>query len=197
MHRIKETIWLTSANKSSIVWAEIVRYKSLLFIIICGPIVTMMRYSSKPMRGREIRRIQLKYTPHYDKLLHNASWDSVNASAWDSVVSFATGKPMKYHHIGIPTHTTQSGEVYLEKLKFFCTDHENNPFGIQWMRYEEGCPLPELVKTVPHVAFEVDDLQKALEGKDIIIQPNSPSPGVLVAFVVHDGAPVEFLQFLK
>ncbi|MGB2959998.1 MAG: hypothetical protein WBG01_11445 [Bacteroidota bacterium] len=103
----------------------------------------------------------------------------------------------KYHHIGIPTHMPRRGETYLEKYRLFCTDHENNPFGIQWMRYEEGSPLPELVRTVPHVAFEVDDLQQAIAGQEILVQPNSPSPGVLVAFVVCDGAPVEVLQFLK
>jgi hypothetical protein len=35
---------------------------------------------------------------------------------------------MKYHHLGIPTKTPQPGEMYLEKYKVFCTDHENNPF---------------------------------------------------------------------
>jgi hypothetical protein len=103
----------------------------------------------------------------------------------------------KYHHLGIPTATPRPGEVYLEKFKVFCTDHESNPFGIQWMRYESDCLLPELVKTVPHVAFEVDDLQSALAGHEVLIQPNSPSEGVLVAFVLVDGAPVEFLQFLN
>ena len=89
------------------------------------------------------------------------------------------------------------GETYLEKYKTFCTDHENNPFGIQWMRFEQDCPLPDLVKTLPHVAFEVQNLTQALEGHEVLIEPNSPSIGVLVAFVVCDGAPVEFLEFLK
>jgi hypothetical protein len=102
----------------------------------------------------------------------------------------------KYHHLGIPTASPRAGEVYLERYKIYCTDHESNPFGIQWMRYEPDCPLPEIVKTVPHVAFEVDDLQTALAGHEILIQPNSPSQGVVVAFVLVDGAPVEFLQFL-
>ena len=66
-----------------------------------------------------------------------------------------------------------------------------------WMRYEKDCPLPELVKTVPHVAFEVDDLETALEGQVVIIEPNSPSEGVVVAFVISDGAPVEFLQITR
>ncbi len=103
---------------------------------------------------------------------------------------------MKYNHLGIPTTIPRPGETHAEKSKAYFTDHESNPFGIQWMRYEPGCPLPELVKTVPHVGFEVDDLQAALIGREILIQPNSPSKGVVVAFVVVDGAPVEFLQFM-
>jgi hypothetical protein len=104
---------------------------------------------------------------------------------------------MKYHHLGIPTTTPKPGETYLEAYKTYCTDHANNPFGIQWMRFEVDCTLPELVKTFPHVAFEVDDLAKALEGHDVLITPNSPSEGVTVAFVVCDGAPVEFLEFSR
>jgi hypothetical protein len=102
---------------------------------------------------------------------------------------------MKFHHLGIPTTVEQAGETYVPHLGFHCTDHERNPFGIQWMRFDTACTLPEVVKTVPHVAFEVDDLEQALAGHDVIIAPNSPSPGVVVAFVLCDGAPVEFLQF--
>jgi hypothetical protein len=35
-----------------------------------------------------------------------------------------------------------------------------------------------------HVAFGVDDPASALEGQEVPIQPNSPSEGVTVAFVV-------------
>lgn len=104
---------------------------------------------------------------------------------------------MRYHHIGIPTKTPRPGEQYLKDYMLFCTDHQSNPFGIQWMRYEDDCPLPNLVKTVPHIAFEVEDLEAALEGHEVLIKQNSPSDGVRVAFVVCDGAPVEFLEFSK
>ena len=102
---------------------------------------------------------------------------------------------MKFHHIGIPTTEPRQGETYLAEYGFHCTDHERNPFGIQWMRFDADSPLPEIVKTVPHVAFAVEDLERALEGHELLIAPNSPSAGVLVAFVLCDGAPVEFLQF--
>ena len=102
----------------------------------------------------------------------------------------------KYHHIGIPTAVQRPEETHLDRYDVHCTDHESNPFGIQWMRYGPRCTLPELVKTVAHVAFEVEDLAAELAGRQILIQPNSPSEGVVVAFVVESGAPVELLQFV-
>lgn len=63
------------------------------------------------------------------------------------------------------------------------------------MRFEPECPLPEIVKNVPHVAFEVDNLLEAIEGKKVIIKPNSPSDGVQVAFIEDNEAPVELMQF--
>jgi hypothetical protein len=101
----------------------------------------------------------------------------------------------RFHHLGIPTQTPHEGERYIEHLKFFVSGYETSPYGVEWMRFDPDCPLPELVKTVPHVAFEVDDLEAELAGKEILIQPNSPSPGVTVAFIIDNGAPIEFLCF--
>ena len=101
---------------------------------------------------------------------------------------------MKYNHIGIPTTSAFSGEIPLPHLKVTVSDHQNNPYGIQWQRYWEDSPVPELVKKVPHVAFEVDDLAKAIRDQKVIIAPNSPSTGVLVAFIEVNGAPVELMQ---
>jgi hypothetical protein len=50
------------------------------------------------------------------------------------------------------------------------------------------------VKTVAHVAFEADDLEQTMHGQEVIIPPNSPSAGVIVAFITVAGAPVELLQ---
>jgi len=72
---------------------------------------------------------------------------------------------------------------------------ESSPFGVEWMRYEPGSRVPELVRTVPHVAFTVDDLDAAIAGRQVLIAPKQLSPGVRVAFVVDNGAPIEFLEF--
>jgi hypothetical protein len=102
----------------------------------------------------------------------------------------------KYHHLGIPTHEKREGETYLESFKMYVSGYENSPYGVEWMRFEPDCPLPELVKTIPHIAFEVDDLNEELEGQEILIEPNCPSEGIIVAFIVHNGVPVEFLQMV-
>jgi len=101
---------------------------------------------------------------------------------------------MKYHHVGIPTTERFEGEIDLPHLKMTVSDHSNNPFGIQWMRFWEGAPYPELVKTRPHVAFEVDSLSIALQGQNVITPPNSPTPGVTVAMMEVNGVPVELME---
>jgi hypothetical protein len=101
---------------------------------------------------------------------------------------------LKYHHLGIPTTQPITGEEYLKEFKIFHSGYEASEFGIEWMRYEKDCPLPEIVKTLPHVAFEVDDVYEAIKGKKVIIQPNSPSEGNIVAFIEENGAPIEFIQ---
>jgi hypothetical protein len=100
----------------------------------------------------------------------------------------------RYHHLGIPTESPREGETYLPHLKMYVSGFDTSEYGIEWIRFDDDCPLPELVKTVSHVAFEVDDLEAELEGKQVLITPNRPSPGVVVAFIEENGAPIEFLQ---
>ncbi len=101
---------------------------------------------------------------------------------------------MKYHHLGIPTTEAHPDEVYHPHLKMYTRGFEESEFGIEWMRFAPDCDLPELVKTVPHVAFAVDDLEQAIKGRNVIIPSNSPSESVRVAFVEESGVPIEFIQ---
>jgi hypothetical protein len=103
----------------------------------------------------------------------------------------------RYHHLGIPTTEPRAGERHLAEYGVFVSGYETSPYGIEWMRWEPHSPLPHLVKTVPHVAFEVDDLEVEMAGHEVLIPPNSPSPGLTVAFIVDDGAPVELMRFAR
>ena len=102
---------------------------------------------------------------------------------------------MKYNHVGIPTTGRFEGEIDLPHLKMTVSDHENNQFGVQWQRYWKDAPYPDLVKTVPHIAFEVGDMDAALKDQKVIIRPNSPSEGLVVAFIEVNGVPIELMQF--
>jgi len=101
----------------------------------------------------------------------------------------------RYHHMGIPTTVPHPGEIYLPYLKIHVSGFETSPFGIEWMRFEPDCEVSELVRTVPHIAFEVDDLEAALASLDVTGEISSPSEGVRVAMIVDDGAPVELIEF--
>jgi hypothetical protein len=102
---------------------------------------------------------------------------------------------LRYHHIGIPTDRDLPKEDYIPGFKAYASGFSQSPYGVEWMKFDGDCPLPELIKKVPHVAFVVDDLQAAIAGKEVLIPPNSPSDGLTVAFIVDNGAPIEFLQF--
>jgi hypothetical protein len=103
----------------------------------------------------------------------------------------------RYHHLGIPTNVPKPGERYIEHLKIHVAGFETSPYGIEWMRFDPDCPISELVRTVPHIAFEVDDLDSALIGKEVIGAPSSPSGGTRAAMIVHNGAPIELIEFRK
>jgi hypothetical protein len=101
----------------------------------------------------------------------------------------------RYHHVGIPTDTPRPNEKHLEAFGLHVSGFSTSPFGIEWMRYSADSPLHPAIKALPHVAFEVDDLDAALEGQEVIYPPGSPSDGVRAAMILVDGAPVELIWF--
>jgi hypothetical protein len=105
----------------------------------------------------------------------------------------------RYHHLGIPTREARPGEIHLPHLKIHVSGFKTSPFGVEWMRFDDDCPIDERVRTIPHIAFEVADLDKELSecGLEILCPPGVPSAGVRAAMVLHDGAPIELIEFRK
>jgi hypothetical protein len=101
----------------------------------------------------------------------------------------------RYHHLGIPSQSPRPLEKHLPQYGMFVSGFETSPYGIEWMRFEPGSPLPELIRTVPHLAFVVDDLDAALEGREILFPVSEPSEGVRTAMIQADGAPIELMEF--
>lgn len=108
----------------------------------------------------------------------------------------ASGKyKWRFHHLGIPTQEIKPGEIYLEAFKVYVSGFETSEFGVQWMRYEKESPVAPLVQSIPHLCFEVDNLDEAIIGREILTPINSPSPGCRVAMIIENGAPIELIEF--
>lgn len=103
----------------------------------------------------------------------------------------------KYHHTGIPTEKKLKNERYLPHLKMYVSGFESSPFGIEWMRFEKDSPVHPLVQKLPHVAFEVENLDSEITKRNlnVITPPNPPMDGVRVAMIEHNGAPLELIEF--
>jgi hypothetical protein len=103
----------------------------------------------------------------------------------------------RYHHIGIPTNEPIQDEIYLPEFKLYVGGFSTSPYGIEWMRFEAESPVHELIQRVPHIAFEVDnlDLELRKHNFNIITKPNSPAFGTRVAMIEHNGAPIELIEF--
>ena len=103
----------------------------------------------------------------------------------------------RYHHLGIPTMVPHPDEQHLGHLKLFVRGFDRSPYGIEWMRFEPGCQVHELIRTVPHIAFEVRNPERAFKGCKPLGGISSPSQGVRVAMIVDDGAPIELIEFAE
>lgn len=102
----------------------------------------------------------------------------------------------KYHHYGIPTTEKREDETLVEVggFKFYSTPFEKNKWHIQWHRFPEGHGLPELITQVPHIAFQVDDLDAELKGSKVLFGPYSPLKGYRVAMIEEEGIPIELVE---
>jgi len=103
----------------------------------------------------------------------------------------------RYHHIGIPTDKSIEGERYIPQYKFYVSGFDTSPYGIEWMRFDHDSPISDIIKSLPHIAFEVDDLDLELSRRNfnILTDPNSPGEGTRVAMIIHNGAPIELIEF--
>jgi len=99
-----------------------------------------------------------------------------------------------FAHFGVPTKQQQPGETYLEGAKVYVTDPDKHPFKVEFVRCEEGCPLPEPIQTTPHAAYEVDDIEAAVKGYEIVMPPTAMSDELTIAFVKDGDALLELMQ---
>ncbi len=101
---------------------------------------------------------------------------------------------MEFNHVGIPTTNDMPWEAYLEKLKLHIMEYENDPFGIEWMKFDEGSPMPEIIVKHPHVAFKIANFDEVVKRFKLLVPVSNPRPGMKTCFIEHKGIGVEFIS---
>ncbi len=99
----------------------------------------------------------------------------------------------EYHHMGIPTTEIREDERYSPRFKMY-TSGGSLPLRIQWHRFEEGSSLHHLIQTKMHVAFKVENLEEAIQGKELLLGPYEPIKYFHVAMFLEDGVLIELIE---
>jgi len=102
----------------------------------------------------------------------------------------------RFDHIGLITDDVKAGESWVEATRVWVTSPREHPYNVEWLRFEPDTPVTGPLRTEPHVAYRADDVQAAIEGLEVLAEPFDVGDGFLtVAFVIVDGAVVEFMQY--
>jgi hypothetical protein len=99
-----------------------------------------------------------------------------------------------FDHVGVPTEEKQPGEMYVAATKVWVTDPARHPHKIEYLRYEPDSPVTGPVRELPHMAFQVDNLEAAMEGAQVILGPFQATETTRVVFVLRDGAVFEYMH---
>ncbi len=100
----------------------------------------------------------------------------------------------EFSHIGIPTQEDKNWDGYFEPGKVNYTEFDKDEYKVEWVKFDVDSPWHKLVTTMPHLAYKVDNIEEAIKGKNVIVEPFSPGEGVRVVFIEHNGSPIEFME---
>jgi hypothetical protein len=104
------------------------------------------------------------------------------------------GMKASFHHMGIPTTERRPGERFSETFGMYTSDSDCRTLRIQWHRFESTSCLHPLIRTVPHVAFRIADLDTAIAGCNVLLGPYEPIADFRVAIIEDGGQPIELVE---
>ncbi|MDR1402424.1 MAG: hypothetical protein LBJ60_01805 [Tannerellaceae bacterium] len=99
-----------------------------------------------------------------------------------------------FHHLGIITHEKKEGAMYNETLSVWLTDPGESLNKIEWLKFEEGSILSELIQKETHVAYTVPSIDEELKGKNVLFPPMVCNECLTIAFIEEEGIPVEIME---
>jgi len=100
----------------------------------------------------------------------------------------------RFHHVGVPTHQPHPKETYISGAKVYITNPADHPYRFEFLRFEADGPMPAVLQKGPHVAYMVDEIDAAIRGEQVIVQPFDASRTLRVAFILKDGVAIEVMQ---
>lgn len=98
------------------------------------------------------------------------------------------------NHIGIIAPEKVEGSVFNEGLKVWLTDFSKSPNKIEFLTFEEGSCMPELVQKQGHIAYTVPSLEEELKGKKVIFGPAVCNENLTIAFIEEEGIAIELME---
>ena len=98
----------------------------------------------------------------------------------------------KFLHVGMPITNKKEGMEYVDAFKVWVSNPDDYDFAIEYLKYEEGTPFPEVLHRNPHVCYEVADMQPYLEeAEQVLFGPVPLSDTMDFAYVMWDGTILE------
>lgn len=101
---------------------------------------------------------------------------------------------MKFHHVGIPVFDKQEDMVFVDGLKVWVTDCSASQYQVEYLFFEPDSPMPAAIQDDTHIAFVVEDLEAAMDGKSVLVPICEPMPGLRMAFIYDEGLAIELMQ---
>ncbi len=101
----------------------------------------------------------------------------------------------EYMHVGIPITNKKEGMTYNEDMKLWMSNPDDYDFKIEYLKFEEGGPFPEIMHKNPHIAYKVDDAEIYIKDADqVIFGPAQLSENVRIIFIMKDDVIIELYE---
>ena len=99
-----------------------------------------------------------------------------------------------FNHVGFITSEKKEGASFMEGLRVWLTDVSMSPNKIEFLKFEEGSCMPELIQKQSHIAYCVPDLEEALEGCKVLFGPAPVNENLTIAFIEEEGVSIELME---
>lgn len=99
-----------------------------------------------------------------------------------------------FNHVGLLAKEKPVGAFFNEGLNVWLTDFNKSPNRIEYLKFEPGSCMPELIQTQGHIAYTVDSLAEETAGKKVIFGPAVCDDHLTIAFIEEEGIAIELME---